>query len=174
MNIKADCKGQSCFCWPIIKKKLCLSSLELPRATRLANNLPKEWDTRTKLWGAVVHTCDNIPVSVLHAVLILLGWVPRCRLSLKEALNGEKAQQRSGHQLSCRVGAVAAITRQKRQLRVGSVETNSEQRQGGGSRCHSQTLPLGAAATGALGGATAATVWLPHFKVSISSSWGEK
>lgn len=31
------------------KQNLCLSSLELPRATRPANNLPKEWDTCTKL-----------------------------------------------------------------------------------------------------------------------------
>lgn len=33
-----------------------------------------------------IHTCDDIPVSVLHAVLIFLGRVPRCRLSLEKTL----------------------------------------------------------------------------------------
>lgn len=31
-------------------------------------------------------TCNDVSVSVLHSVLVLLSGVPRCRLSFKEAL----------------------------------------------------------------------------------------
>lgn len=61
-----------------------------------------------------VHTCNNIPISVLHAVLILLGRVPRCRLSFKKALERQKTQNREGaDEFYCHVWALKMRTRLK-------------------------------------------------------------
>lgn len=41
-----------------------------------------------------VHTCNNIPISVLYAVLVLLGRVPGRWLSFKKTLQTEKREKR--------------------------------------------------------------------------------
>lgn len=35
---------------------------------------------------ALIRTCDDVSIAILHPVLIFLGRVPWCSLSLKEAL----------------------------------------------------------------------------------------
>lgn len=37
-------------------------------------------------------TCNDIPISILHSVLIFFSWVPWCRLSFKETLWGKKEE----------------------------------------------------------------------------------
>lgn len=107
-----------------------------------------------------IRTCDDVPVSVLHAVLVLLGRIPRCRLSLKEALKRRESTAEDWESAkllrssACKKTAIA-----EKQKRTG------ERRQGGGSRCHSQPLPPSPLHA-------AAPVWLPRLKVSVSSSLG--
>lgn len=49
----------------------------------------------TDVSGLIIHTCNDVSVAVLHAVLILLGRIPRRRLTLKEALKrDEDTEQR--------------------------------------------------------------------------------
>lgn len=120
---------------------------------------------RTTSRAALVRTCNNVPVSVLHAVLVLLGRIPRCRLSLKEALKGEKAQRRIGNPLSCCLPAVTALTRQnsdgvQQKQTVSAVRAEAA---GVTLKPFPSVLLL-----------CRVDVWMPHLKVSISSSWGEK
>lgn len=41
-------------------------------------------------------TCNDVPVSVLHSVLVLLSRVPGCRLSFKEALEERGSDTKKG------------------------------------------------------------------------------
>lgn len=100
-----------------------------------------------------VHTCNNIPISVLHAVLILLGRVPRCRLSFKKALERQKTQNREGaDEFYCHVWALKMRTRLKNtgnrrgdRVRYIHIIIRHETQRGWGilGSCVKQRAPLG-------------------------------
>lgn len=142
----------------------------------------------------IVHTCNNIPISVLHAVLILLGRVPRCRLSFKKALERQKTQNREGaDEFYCHMWALKMRTRLKNTgIRTVAIEGETEwdiftslldmKQRGWGilGSWFKQRAPLGqrwrvsrsnlSPCAALPGGATAAAVCLPHLKDSISPS----
>lgn len=58
-----------------------------------------ETDASDTIIQMIIHTCDDVSVAVLHAVLVLLGRIPGRRLTLKEALKRDKDTEREIHEL---------------------------------------------------------------------------
>lgn len=81
---------------------------------------------------SLIRTCDDVSIAILHPVLIFLGRVPWCRLSLKEALRkgGGRQKQKERDETGTRREGVyeksCVSSLQSHKCRTGSVSIIKE------------------------------------------------